>query len=390
MTIRRKDLVKPNPVTGKKVAYLVRVEGHRDPVTGKRRQYSRQVPTMREAKALEAEWTAEIERGTALLPSKTTIGDLLDQYITTEIPRTVRPENRQPYTSIIEKHIRPTLGHVLARSLTVEHVETVLAGLQAAGYSSSLITKVRMRLSSALNLGIRWNIIGRNVASVAKAPRIAYKESGIWTPEEVSAFLHAACEAPHWPLWLLMVETGARQSELLGLGWEDVDLDRQALRLGRRTVRLLKGTPQTKDGGKSRAAGRTIGLTEGTVRELRSWRTAWLESRLANGPDWNPEALLFTTAVGTPLSANNIRKVFDRVVAEAGVPAITPHAVRKTNITHALAKGATPKAVSTRVGHADSRVTLDVYAQTTAGQEEQLLEIMTAIVPQKLEGIQHG
>ncbi len=381
MTILKKSLVQPHPVTGKKVAYLVRVEGKRDPVTGKRRQFTRQVPTMKVAKALEAEWQAEIARGTALNPSKATVGDLLDAYVTNELPKTVRPENRQPYESIIATHVRPAVGLILARDLTVEHVEALLAAMQERGYSSSMITKARMRLSSALQLGVRWNIVARNVAALATPPKIAYKRADIWTREEVSRFLTTARDDDaHWPLWLLLVESGARQSEVLGLSWDDVDLDRATLRLGRRTVRLLKGTPTLKDGGKSHAADRTIELTAKTVAELRAYRAAWNARKLAGGAGWTPEGLLFTTAAGTPLSANNLRKVFDRLVAAAGVRAITPHAVRKTNVTLALAGGALPHEVAQRVGHADSRVTLDTYARVTVGQRAQTVEIMAALV----------
>lgn len=383
MSIQKRTLAKPDAATGKKVAYLVRVEGKRDPVTGKRRQYSRQVATMKAAKALEAEWTTEVARGTALSPSKATVGDLLDEYLRLEVPRTVRPENRQPYESIITTHLTPAIGEVPAQTLTVEHVERLLAGMQAAGYSSSLITKTRMRLGSALKLGMRWGIVGTNVAEIAKPPRISYKRATIWTPEEIGAFLHQAEDDRLWPFWLLLVETGARQSELLGLAWDDVNLDAGTLRLGRQVVRLLKGTPALKDGGKSAAAGRTISLTRRTVTELRAWRTQWLERRLAGGPDWNPTGLLFTTAAGTPLSANNLRKVFDRLVGEAGVSEITPHAVRKAAITYALANGASPKAVAQRHGHSDSRVTLDVYSSVTSDMDARLLEVVTAIIPQE-------
>jgi len=388
--IQKRTLSKPNPVTGKRVAYLVRVEGRRDPVNGRRRQYSRQVPTMAEAKALEAGWVTEIERGTALVPSKATVGDLLDQYIKLELPRTVRPENRQPYESIIKNHLMPAVGDVLARSLTVEHVEKLLGNMQRAGYSSSTITKARMRLSSALKLGIRWNVVARDVAAIAKPPKIRYRKATIWTPEEIVAFLTAARENAHWPFWLLLVETGARQSELLGLTWADVSIDKATVRLGRKTVRMLKGTPALKDGGKSAAAVRTIGITPTTVNELRAWRSRWLKHRLAAGSGWNPDELLFTTAVGTPLSANNLRRTFDRLVTDAGVTAISPHEVRKTNVTLALAGGASPKAVAQRVGHSDARVTLETYDQLTAGQESRLLEIMSAIVPQDRDAAQSG
>jgi integrase len=270
---------------------------------------------------------------------------------------------------------------VQARKLTVEHVEKLLADMQARGLSSSLITKTRMRLSSALKLGMRWGIVGSNVAGVIKPPTISYKKARIWTPDDVSTFLDTAATDAHWPLWLLMVETGARTSELLGVAWEDVDLERGTLRIGRQVVRLLKGTPVLKEGGKSKAAARSIRLTPGTAAELRDYRVKWLERKLA-APEWATN-LLFTTGNGKPLSANNLRRTHDRLVAVAGVEAITPHAIRKTAITLALANGAAPKAVANRVGHADSRVTLDIYSSITSDMDDTLLDIVTAIMPKR-------
>lgn len=368
---------------GKITGYQVLID-RRDPVTGIRnRMVVGTYATKKAATKAEANALTERERGTLLTPDTTTVGDLLDEYLRVEVPRTVRPENRQTYESVIRNHLKPVLGHVQARKLSPEHVEKLLGDMQASGYSSSLISKARMRLSSALRMGVRWGIVGTNVAEIARSPKIIYKRATIWTPEAVTRFLDVARDETHWPFWLLLVETGARQSELLGLSWQDVDLDRATLRIGRRTVRLLNGTPILKDGGKSAASSRMIGLTKGTVGELRSWRTRFLEQKLAAGPEWNPDGLLFTTASGKPLSSNNIRRIFDRIVTAAGVPKITPHAVRKTAITLALANGASPKAVAARAGHADARVTLDVYSQVTSEMDTHLLDIVSAIMPDR-------
>lgn len=341
--------------------------------------------TKREAKKVEREALVQQERGTLLKPDTTTVGELLDEYLRVEMPRTVRPENRQPYESIVKNHLQPKVGSVQARRLTVEHVEKLLADMQDHGLSSSLITKARMRLSSALALGMRWGIVGANVAELAKAPRITYKRATIWSPEQISTFLDTAVKDDLWPLWLLMVETGARTSELLGLAWDDVNVDRGTLRVGRQVVRLLNGTPTLKDGGKSAAASRSIRLTPGTVTALRTYRQTWLSRKLA-AEDWSGD-LLFCTRDGRPLSANNLRRTFDRLVTAAGVPAITPHAIRKTAITLALAKGASPKALAARVGHRDSRVTLDIYSAITSDMDDALLDIVSAIVPQRAEGV---
>lgn len=386
MSITKRTLKTANPVTGRKVAYLVRVENPEpDRETGKRRWRTRQVGTHDEAKALQAEWTMEYKRGTALEPTKTTVAALLDEWLRVELPNTVRPENQQPYEIVVNRHLKPALGSLPVQKLTTQHVEQLLADMQERGLSSSLRTKTRMRLSSALKLGMRWGIVGTNVADAAKAPRITYKKAPIWTPAQVGTFLVTAKDDALWPLWLLMVETGARTSELLGLGWDDVDLDKGTLRIGRLVIRLMKGVPTLKDGGKSKSASRTIRLTPGTVAELRTDRKRWAARKLEAGPMWNPDALLFTTRSGKPLSSNNLRRSFDALVANADVPAITPHSIRKTAITLALANGASPKAVANRVGHADSRVTLDVYSSVTSEMDDSLLAIMTAIMPKRSE-----
>jgi len=341
--------------------------------------------TKREAQKAERSALVERDRGTLLRPDTTTVGELLDEWLRVELPRTVRPENRQPYEVVIARHLKPVVGNIPARKLTVEHVEKLLAGMQDCGLSSSLMTKARMRLSSALRMGVRWGIVGANVAGAVKPPSISYRKSTIWTPEQVIRFLDAAHDDDLWTLWLLMVETGARTSELLGLTWQDVNLDTGTLRIGRQVVRLLRGTPVVKDGGKTASASRSIRLTPGTVAELRTYRKAWLARKLS-APSWDGD-FLFCTGTGRPLSANNLRRLFDRIVTAAGVPAITPHAVRKTAITLALAKGASPKSVSARVGHADSRVTLDIYSSITSDMDDRLLEVITAIMPQRSKAL---
>ena len=131
--------------------------------------------------------------------------------------RTVRPENIPAYEIVIRKHIKPALGNVLVRKLTVEHVERFYGDLQARGYSSSLIKKCHMRLSSALRLGKRWNIVAENVCDIAKPPRVTYRKAWVWMPTEVEAFLGVTARDALYPYWLLTIETGARTSELLGV-----------------------------------------------------------------------------------------------------------------------------------------------------------------------------
>jgi hypothetical protein len=162
-------------------------------VTGKRRWQT--LGTFRakeDAEKAEAQAITERERGTLLSPDRTTVGELLDRFLAVEVPRTVKPENIAPYEIVIRKHLKPALGSVPVRKLTIEQVERHYADLLAAGYSSSLAKKCHLRLSAALRLAKRWGLVAENVCEMVRPPKLAYKPPAVWKPDEVAAFLDVA------------------------------------------------------------------------------------------------------------------------------------------------------------------------------------------------------
>jgi len=363
--------------------WLVRIESP-DPVSGKRRRITvGTFRTKREAEREEAKAITQRERGTLLLPDRTTVAELLDRWMEVDVPRTVKPENLVTYEIIVRRHLKPAFGNVLVRGLSVERVERFYADLQAAGYSSSLIKKCHLRLSAALRLAKRWGIVSENVCDVVKPPRLAYRQPDIWTPSEVGAFLLEAEHDGMHPYWSLAVETGARTSELLGLAWPDVGLDSGTLRIGRQVVRLLHGTPIIKQDAKTEAGRRTIRLTGAMVESLRTHRRRWLERKLA-APEWeSAHDLVFCTGSGRPVNARHVRRSFDRLVRASGVTPISPHGMRRTHVTHAIGAGANLKAVAARVGHRDLTTTIRTYQQLTAGMEDELMGIVEAMNPRR-------
>lgn len=356
----------------------------RDSVTGTRnRQVVGTYPTRRGAEKAEAQAITQREQGTLLKPDRTTIGELLDRWLEVDVPRTVKPENMVTYEVIIRRHLKPAFGNVLVRKLTVEAVERFYADLQTAGYSSSLIKKCHMRLAAALRLAQRWGLVTTNVCDVAKPPAIRSSQGKAWTPGEVGAFLVEAESDGMHPYWSMALETGARTSELLGVSWNDVDLERGTVRFGRQVVRLLHGTPIVKEGGKTSTASRTVRLTPHLVEELRTHRRRWLERKLAATAWENPHDLVFCTASGRPINARHVRRSFDRLVEASGVTPISPHGMRRTHVTHAIGAGANLKAVAARVGHRDLTTTIRTYQQLTDGMEDELLAVVEAIVPRR-------
>ncbi len=335
----------------------------------------------REAEKAERDALVERDKGTLLVPDRTTVGELLDRWLEVDVPRTVKPENMVTYEVIVRKHLKPAFGSMPVRNLTVEQIERFYADLQASGYSSSLIKKCHMRLSAALRMAKRWGIVAENVCDVVKPPKLTYRQPTAWTPMEVSAFLLEAEGDGMHPYWNLAIETGARTSELLGVSWIDINFEKGTLRFGRQVVRLLNGTPIVKLDAKTEAGRRTVRLTAHMMDELRNYRQRWLERKLAASEWENSHDLVFCTASGRPINARHVRRSFDRLVTASGVTAISPHGMRRTHITHAIGAGGNLKAVAARVGHRDLTTTIGVYQQLTGGMDDELLALVEAIVP---------
>src|SRR5215216_3672180 len=191
-----------------------------DPVTGKRKLQTVGIYASKTEAQLEgAKAVEQRQRGTLLQPTDMTVGELLDLWVDQEMPKSVRPENQDNYHIVVNKHLKPALGAIRVQRLSVQAIEAFYATLSEAGYSSSLIRKCHQRLSSALKLARRWGWIAENPCDVATVPKLTHKEPEVWTPVETATFLKQAATDTMHPYWALAVETGARTSELLGLGW---------------------------------------------------------------------------------------------------------------------------------------------------------------------------
>jgi integrase len=342
-------------------------------------------PTKTEAQREGARAVEQRQRGTLLQPTDMTVAQLLDVWLEQEMPKTVRPENQEPYRIVVANHLKPALGSTRVQRLSVHAIEAFYGTLSDAGYSPSLIRKCHLRLSSALKLARRWGWIAENPCEVSTVPKLIYKEPDVWTPIDTTRFLDIAASDSMHPYWTLAVETGARTSELLGLGWVDCDLERGTLTIGRRAVRLLNGTPILKVGAKTAAGRRSIRLTEGTLNALTEHRDRQrIRRRVAS--DWVDNDLIFATASGRPVNPSHVRRSFDRLVSRAGVKRLTPHGMRKSHITALIAGGANIKAVAARVGHRDITTTLKTYTALTSSMQDELHSLVEALAAVRQNG----
>jgi integrase len=320
-------------------------------------------------------------------PSKLT----LDEYLRAKwLPATehrVREATFKSYQGIVDAHLAPGLGSSLLSALTPEQLNAFYAGLlkvgrkDGAGLSPKTVRNVHVVLRKALSDAVRWGLLSRNVAEHADPPRL--REAGstklqTWDGSQLRTFLDHVRGERLYAAYLLAASTGMRRGEVLGLRWQDVDLDGAQLSVRQTLIsidyRLTFGTPKT---GKGR---RVIALDVATVAAVRSWKRVQLEERLALGEGYQDAGLVFALEDGSPVHPVLFSQAFDRAVAVAGVPKIRLHDLRHTHATLALQAGVHPKVVSERLGHSTVAFTMDVYSHAIPAMQADAADLIARAV----------
>jgi integrase len=153
--------------------------------------------------------------------------------------------------------------------------------------------------------------------------------------------------------------TGARQGEILGLQWSDVDFARGTLTI-RRQLQRSKRLKEPKADSR-----RTLDLTATERTVLGEHRARQRELRDAVGPAWEDRDLIFCTDLGRPLGYRVVFREYKKFLRRAGLPDISFHDLRHSNATILAAAGVPLKVIQERLGHADIKTTLEFYEHVT-------------------------
>ena len=144
-------------------------------------------------------------------------------------------------------------------------------------------------------------------------------------------------------VYRLALTLGLRQGEVLGLSWEDVDLDTGTLRV-RRALQRVDGALILRDP-KTEKSRRTLRLPAPLVTALRAHRDRQGFERAAAGSDWQACGLVFTTRLGTPIDPRNLLRSWHRLLADSGLERRAFHTTRHTAASLLIAEGVPMKVV---------------------------------------------
>jgi integrase len=288
-----------------------------------------------------------------------TVKVLLDRWFEDILKRTVTLSTSSNYRSIAVHHLIPNLGSRRLNDLTVAELDRLWAKKLEEGMSTSSVRRMRYVLSQAISQGIRWGVVNRNVAQLSRAPRIVRQEGRTLTPEQARMFLTTLKGNRLETLFTLMLVTGMRRGEALGLQWKDFDGDKGVL-LVRRQLKREGGRIIVSDT-KTAKSRRAVNLPSQLLELLQSHRTRQCDDRERAGIAWMQNDFIFTTSYGTPFDPRNMLRDFKNACVDAGLGDWHLHELRHSAASLMLAKGVKLQVVSEVLGHSSIRMTADVY-----------------------------
>jgi integrase len=308
---------------------------------GQRRYIRRTRATRRDALAALAELRAARTRTS---PTRLTLGAYLAEWVASV--RNLRPETLRGYRNAIRDHVIPTIGDVRLVDLAPSDVERMLT-VTSGRIGPKSLRNIHAVLRRALTMAVRQGLVTRNVAAreFVDPPRVPASEPRALSADEVRRLLDEAKGDRLEALFVTAVGTGLRQGELLGLAWEDVDLDVGRISVRRELVRR-EGRYQ-RDELKTPQSRRAVPLPPAVVDALIAHRgRVIVEGFLptATGP-------VFTNAKGEPLSGSWVTHHFYRLLNRASIERMAFHRLRATYSSRLAEAGVSDLDIARLLGH---------------------------------------
>lgn len=261
------------------------------------------------------------------------------------------------------KMIATALGQPVDELFSIER--------NTAPLSSKTIIEHHRLISTILAQAEKEMLVLFNAASKATPPKIERKEAETFQPEEVQKIRDCLETEPlKWKTMVhLLLITGCRRGEIMGLKWEDMEWDRNRVKIARSLLYSpARGVYEdtTKTGNIRR-----ISLPSETMQLLRRYRAWYSELKLKNGDRWQDSGFLFVQDNGEHMHPDSLTDWLNKFSKRHGIPNVHPHKFRHTMASLLYFGGMDSVTISKRLGHAKVSTTTDIYSHIIQQADEQ-------------------
>ena len=332
-----------------------------------------------------AEARGDAARGIFFDAKGQTVGQWMERWLEDAVKPSKTHRTYATHRQQVRSHIVPAIGRLKLEALRKVQVDRLYADLIRGGLAPSSVRRVHAVLHAALEEAVRGDLIPRNPAAHANKPRVSQEETETLDAKQARTLLEAAKGDRYEALYALCLTSGLRQGEALGLRWSDIDLDAATLRVNRQLQRMRRDGDRP---GKlvlsepKNASRRTVGLPRRALVALKSHRKRQLEEKLKAGAAWKDNGLVFATAEGAPLEAQNVvNRHYKPLLKRAGLPPIRFHDLRHSCLSLLAQRGEPIRDLQALAGHATAAFTLQRYTHHYGASAKRTADAMGDILP---------
>ena len=360
---------------------------------GKRRRTQKTFKTLSEAKQGRVQMLKAQQEGRLTQVRNDTVYTYGLWWAREVKPQHIRQTTAADYEDRLRRYVFPFLGSIRMVDLKTEHIIAWMNELKRSGKSANTINGARRVLTGMCKYAARTRVIPFNpVLATDSMRRQVGEKSQVrepWNQDEMNQVLRAVVGDSKLDCFLhLMMHTGMRPGEVLGLRWKDIDEAgsflsvtgtlKQARRItpnGQGVVRMERNEPKTL------ASRRPITISPELNQALERQKMYESLTRITAEKNWVESGYVITTQVGTPVSLSNLRKAYIKFLSAQSIRYIRLHDIRHAVATLSLGLGIPIEQVSQVLGHTRIETTKSIYAQHVPKFTENFALVLSASLP---------
>lgn len=366
--------------------FEVRVTIGHDIMTGKPKRVSKYARTKEEAVKLLNQMSY-INDTSPNYYTRITLGDWLDLCLDVYMKCTLKQSTYLSYESYIRVHLKPALGNVALQDLTPRMLQLYYNyKAEEEGLAPKTIVNLNLFLHRALDFAVAEGYIKSNPTASVNLPRGDRPQIVILTRDEQMRLIQGSYQHRYGVFIRLVLFTGIRLGELLGLRWEDVDVQGRRMYIRRTLNRLNKvkkptnpNEPTTEiviQAPKSQNSVRSIPLLPQVLQDLQGWRKVQMADRMAAGDSYCDSGFLVTNTVGGYVEPRTFKDYYNQILNLSGLRHFTFHALRHTFASRAMEQHMDAKTLSVILGHSSVAFTMDTYTHVLDDHKQEGMALM--------------
>ena len=327
--------------------------------------------TVKDAKQWLTDTKYEDAHQLSVVSDKMTVNAWFDVW-SSQKEKLVRPNTMRNYRERYERNIKPLIGRMRINDVKPLNCQEILNKMAEEGYAGSTINQTLQTMLTLFWAAYENRIIRYTPVTKAgvKLPKAYKKKIDFLSLEEEKRFVEFSKGLCYYPQFRLILETGMRTGEVIGLSWDCVDFEKREIRI-EKTLEFRYSVGEWRFGPpKTKYGYRTIKMTATVFDILKG-----IHDGKSNVREWTPEEfrnLVFINRTGFPTKNSTYDAALVKRCEKAGIKKISMHDLRHTFATSFVEESNNYKYLSVMLGHSSIKITMDLYVHQT--DESQVLE----------------